>query len=46
MMRGTVAIPMRLEDGTLAGHLGIIETKLPPHFHLTPKVVPFQKKMA
>ena len=46
MMRGTVAIPVRLEDGTLAGYLGITEAKLPPRFHLTPKVVPFQKKTA
>lgn len=34
LLRGTVAIPVRLEDGTLAGYVGITEAKLPPRFHL------------
>lgn len=29
-MRGTVAVPIRTEDGTLAGYIGITEAKLPP----------------
>lgn len=45
MMRGTVAVPIRLPDGTLAGYIGITEAKLPARFHLTPaNVVRFQKK--
>lgn len=45
IMRGTVAIPVRLPDGTLAGYVGIIEARLPARFHLVPaNVVPFQKK--
>lgn len=46
LMRGTVAVPVRLEDGTLAGYIGITEAKLPPRFHLSTNVVPFQKKTA
>lgn len=46
LMKGTVAIPVRLEDGTLAGYIGITEAKLPPKFHLTTNVVPFAKKTA
>ena len=30
IMRGTLAVPVRLEDGTLAGYIGITEAKLPP----------------
>src|ERR1019366_207860 len=33
LMRGLVAVPVRLEDGTLAGYIGITEAKLPPKFH-------------
>ncbi|RED13910.1 CHC2 zinc finger domain-containing protein [Pontivivens insulae] len=29
-MRGTVAVPIRTMDGTLAGYIGITEAKLPP----------------
>ena len=46
LMRGLVAVPVRLEDGTLAGYIGITEAKLPPKFHLTSNVVPFTKKTA
>ena len=28
-LRGTVAVPIRIEDGTLAGYIGITEAKLP-----------------
>ena len=44
IMRGTVAVPIRLPDGTLAGYIGITEAKLPTRFHLTPTVVQFQRK--
>lgn len=30
VLRGTVAVPVRLEDGTLSGYIGITEAKLPP----------------
>lgn len=30
LLRGQVAVPVRLADGTLAGYLGIQEAKLPP----------------
>lgn len=33
-MRGTVAIPIRTADGTLAGYLGITEAKLPPKWEI------------
>jgi DNA primase len=46
LMRGLVAVPVRLEDGTLAGYIGITEAKLPPKFHLISNVVPFEKKTA
>jgi hypothetical protein len=29
VMRGTVAVPVRLEDGTLIGYIGVTEAKLP-----------------
>lgn len=29
VLRGTVAVPVRLEDGTLAGYLGVTEATLP-----------------
>lgn len=32
IMKGTVAIPVRLADGTLAGYLGIREAILPPEW--------------
>lgn len=47
MMRGSVAVPVRLEDGSLAGYIGITEAKLPPKFFLEPtNVVPFKKGVA
>lgn len=30
LMKGTVAIPVRLDDGTLCGYVGATELKLPP----------------
>ncbi len=45
IMRGFVAVPIRLEDGTLAGYIGITEAKLPPRWHgLSTSVVPFPKR--
>ena len=38
--------PVRLEDGSLAGHIGITEARLPKEFFLDRKVVPFPKKTA
>lgn len=32
LMRGTVAVPIRDEDGTLLGYIGITEAKLPSDF--------------
>jgi DNA primase len=43
MMRGTVAIPIRLPDGTLVGYIGITEATLPPRFILPENVVRFPK---
>ena len=43
----TVAVPVRLEDGTLAGYVGITEAKLPKEWHLEPSnIVSFPKKTA
>jgi DNA primase len=45
LMRGTVAIPVRLEDGTLAGYIGITEAKLPSKWHgVASNVVPLTRK--
>lgn len=30
VLKGTVAIPVRTEDGKLAGYIGIVDAKLPP----------------
>jgi hypothetical protein len=47
-MRGTVAVPIRLEDGTLAGYIGVTEIeKLPPKWQLPiDNVVPIPKRKA
>jgi DNA primase len=42
IMRGLVAVPIRDEEGTLLGYIGITEAKLPSDF--TAKVVPLQKR--
>ncbi len=34
VMRGTVAIPVRLDDGTLIGYIGIEDAVLPPRWQL------------
>ena len=39
LMRGTVAIPVRLADGTLAGYVGVTECKMPPKWQLGTNVV-------
>lgn len=43
VLSGTVAIPLRLEDGTIAGFIGIQDAKLPSRWNLTQKVVPIRK---
>lgn len=45
IMRGHVAVPIRLEDGTLTGYIGITEAKLPPRWLgiPSPMVVPLRK---
>lgn len=46
IMRGTVAVPLRLEDGSLAGYIGIQEAKLPTRWHLPETNVVQLKKPA
>jgi DNA primase len=46
IMRGLVVVPVRLEDGKLAGYVGVEEiAKLPPRWHGLPenKVVPLKR---
>lgn len=43
IMRGTVAVPVRLPCGTLAGYIGITEAKLPSSFKLTSNIVKFPR---
>lgn len=44
ILRGTVAVPVRLEDGKLAGYIGITEAKLPPRWHgISTNVAPTRK---
>jgi hypothetical protein len=45
IMRGFVAVPIRLENGALAGYVGVTEAKLPPRWHGIPSrvVVPLRK---
>lgn len=33
VLRGKVAIPIRTDDGTLAGYIGVTEVALPPRWH-------------
>ena len=41
ILRGFVAVPVRLPTGELAGYVGITEAKLPPRWHgITTHVVP------
>lgn len=45
VLRGTVAIPVRLPDGTLAGYIGITEAKLPGKWHgIAENVVSLKKR--
>ena len=46
IMRGTVAVPVRLEDGSLVGYIGVTEATLPPSFNLQSNVVPLRKNTA
>ena len=34
VLRGTVAVPVRHDDGSIAGYIGITEAKLPPKWEL------------
>lgn len=34
VLRGTVAVPVRSDDGSIAGYIGITEAKLPPKWEL------------
>jgi len=45
MMKGYVAIPIRLPTGELTGYIGVTEAKLPKEFHLS-NVITFPKKTA
>jgi DNA primase len=45
MMKGYVAVPVRLPTGELTGYIGITEGKVPKEFHLS-RVVTFPKKTA
>jgi hypothetical protein len=45
MMKGYVAVPVRLPTGELTGYIGITEGKVPKEFHLS-RVVTFPKKSA
>jgi DNA primase len=45
MMKGYVAVPVRLSTGELTGYIGITEGKVPKEFHLS-RVVTFPKKSA
>ena len=35
IMRGKIAVPVRLEDGTLCGYIGVTEAKLPPRWQFS-----------
>ena len=43
MMKGYVAIPIRLPTGELTGYIGITEGKVLKEFHLS-RVVTFQRR--
>jgi hypothetical protein len=45
LMKGFVAVPVRLPSGELTGYIGVTEAKLPKTFHLS-NVVTFPKKSA
>jgi DNA primase len=45
ILRGMVAIPLRLPDGTLTGYAGVTEAKLPTKWHgIETTIVPFPKR--
>jgi len=43
IMRGLVAIPVRLADGSIAGYVGVSEARLPSKWHLGENVVALKK---
>lgn len=45
ILRGTVAVPLRLADGSIAGYIGVQEARLPTKWHgIDTTVVPFPKR--
>jgi DNA primase len=44
IMRGTVAVPIRDETGTLLGYIGVTEARCPPKGFFPTNVVPLQKR--
>jgi DNA primase len=44
IMRGTVAVPIRDEHGTLKGYIGVTEATLPKDFQLPDNVIPIARK--
>lgn len=44
LMRGTVAVPIRDETGTLLGYIGVTEARCPPKGFFPTNVVPLQKR--
>ena len=46
ILRGTVAVPLRLPDGTLIGYMGVTEARLPNRWHLPESNVVTLKKPA
>lgn len=46
LMRGTVAVPIRDEHGTLLGYIGVQEARCPPKGFFPTNVVPLTKKTA
>jgi len=41
ILRGTVAFPIRLDDGTISGFVGITEARLPNRWNLERRIVQF-----
>lgn len=46
LMRGTVAVPIRDESGTLLGYIGVTEARCPPKGFLNTNVVALPRKTA
>jgi DNA primase len=46
VLRGTVAVPIRDEAGTLLGYIGVTEARCPPKGFINTNVVPLARKTA